>query len=172
MRIATHLLWPLFTFLASACCWGQGLIQPPNIASQYAEAYSAQPNAQRIQAETELLRQQTELLKTQNSLAQMRQQALQNEQAEQVQIAARPTPTTESDQRSECAFIGTEFSRQNPLLQQISLLANDSVESMLWQDAIQKTMAVLRARFAQVRCDAVVNANPAAQSTPVLRESQ
>jgi hypothetical protein len=170
MRITAHALTPLLLSLASTCCWGQ-LLQNVNIPGQYAEAMKAPAETQRIQAETELLRQQTELLKTQNALAQMKQQALQNEQAEPLQIAARPTPTTESDQRSECAFIGTEFSRQNSLLQQISMLASDSVEAMLWQDAIQKNMAVLRTRFAQVRCDAVVNANSVAQSTPPLRET-
>jgi hypothetical protein len=170
MRIATHLLWPLFTFLASTCSWGQGLIQP-NFTSAYNETYKAQSEAQRTQADTELKQRQAELLKTQNSLAAMKLQALRNEQGEQDQIAARPMPTTESDQRSECGFIGTELSRQSALLQQISLLANDSVQSMLWQDAIQKTMAVLRTRFTQVRCDALVNADPTGQSTAVLRDT-
>ena len=81
-------------------------------------------------------------------------------------LAARPTPTTSADRRSECAYIRSEIARMQGIAAAAPAMFSSSIYAAAGQAAAQRNIAALETRASETGCRAAfTDAPPSSEET-------
>ena len=72
----------------------------------------------------------------------------------------RPKPATDEARRQECAWLDTSVAREKKLADYVTATSTYPTSALAYQDATQRSMAVLQSRSRDIGCQTAAAAAP------------